>query len=103
MIYLSIIVWRACLSATGGRALPKVGQESIGKAEEANWELLQSDLAKQFRTRSDVFFEDYPQSDILAYMEDALADDEEEEHVTKDGREYMFVGLKTVIDCLCGI
>ena len=48
----------------------------------------------------DVFFENYQQEDLLAFVEDSLIDDEDE-IVTKVGREPMFVALKSIIDCLC--
>ena len=56
--------------------------------------------AKKFRERLDVFFQDYFQEDLLAFVEDSLSE-EEEEMVTKIGREPMFVALKTIIDCWC--
>lgn len=100
LLYLAIIVWRACLEASEKGTLPLAKESDVGEAEETNWALLDAQSAKTFRERIDVFFQEYRQEDLLAYMEDALLD-EDEEHVTKDGREYLFVAIKTVIDCLC--
>jgi len=80
--------------------LDTITAETIGKAEENNWMLLSEVKVKKFRERMDVFFEGYNQEDLLAFVEDALTE-EEEETVTKVGREPMFVALKSIIDCLC--
>ena len=42
--------------------------------------------------------QDY-QLKCLAFVEDALSDDEEE-LITKEGRESIFVTMKSIIDCL---
>ena len=55
--------------------------------------------AKRFRDRMDIFFENYSQEDLLAFVEDNLVEDEDS-LVTKEGREPMFVALKSVIDIL---
>ena len=47
----------------------------------------------------DVFFEDYAQEDMLAFVEDNLVEDEDST-ITKEGREPIFVALKSVIDVL---
>jgi hypothetical protein len=62
--------------------------------------MLEPVKSKPFQHKADVFFKDYPQEDLLAFVEDALADDEDSE-VTKEGREPMFVALKTIIDVFC--
>ena len=81
--------------------LPKITEEQLGAAEEKNWELLTAVTFKKFRERMDVFFKDYQQEDLLAFVEDSLTEEEEEELVTKVGREPMFVALKSIIDVLC--
>lgn len=81
-------------------ALETIDEETISKTEENNWTMLSEVKAKKFRERMDVFFKDYPQEDLLAFVEDALTGDEEE-IVTKVGREPMFVALKSMIDCFC--
>jgi hypothetical protein len=103
MVYMAVVVWKSLLAEDLDS--PKVSVEELAEAEEANWEQLQGSKAKTFRDRLDVFFEDYPEEDLLAFVEDALTIDEEDEdddnfHLTADGQEPMFVALKTVIDVL---
>ncbi len=105
MVYMAVVVWKSILAEDLDP--PKVSVEELAEAEEANWEKLQSSKAKTFRERLDVFFEDYPEEDLLAFVEDALTIDEEDEeddnfHLTQDGQEPMFVALKTVIDVMTG-
>jgi hypothetical protein len=82
--------------------LPPLSKNALEAAEEANWESLESVTAKRFRDRMTPFFEGYDQEDLLAFVEDSLTEDEEdtENVVTKEGREPMFVALKSVIDAL---
>lgn len=95
-LYLLIVLWKS-IERVNGRA-PAIGEEELMEAEEKNWSLLQTVQANRFHERLDVFFTDYPQEDLLAFVEDALSD-EEDEWVTKEGREAVFVTLKSIIDC----
>jgi hypothetical protein len=79
--------------------LQLISEKVFLEAEESNWEKLRDVTARRFKERMDVFFEDYPQEDLLAFVEDSLVD-EEETLVTKEGREPLFVLLKSIIDCL---
>ena len=80
--------------------LPRTTAEDLGKIEEKNWQLINEVTSKQFRDRLNVFFENTPQEDLLAFVEDSLLE-EEEELVTKVGREPMFIALKSIIDSWC--
>jgi len=60
---------------------------------------MEANVGKKFRERLDEFFEETKQEDLLAFIEDALLDDEESP-VSKEGREPMFVTLKAVIDTI---
>lgn len=96
-LYLSLIIWESVK-----RKHPEhepVSSEKIGKAEDTNWEKLEKVKARSFRERLDVFFESYPQEDLLAFVEDALIPDEDSP-ITKEGREPLFVALKTIIDVI---
>jgi hypothetical protein len=97
MLYLALVIWQACTLAAGPP--PVAGLERLAEAEERNWELLQGVNARLFRERLDVFFADSPQEDLLAFIEDALSE-EDVDNVTLEGREAMFVSLKTVVDVL---
>lgn len=98
--YLSLITWRSIVQASG--TPEAVSEEQIGEAEEKNFEILEGSTAKKFRDRLNPFFENTPQEDLLAFAEEAVLEDEDnpESLVTKEGREPIFVALKTMIDVL---
>ncbi len=103
LLYLMLVVWKAV--KLSGEEVPAVSEKELSEAEERNWNLLQGVKARRFHERLDVFFVEYPQEDLLAFVEDALADvdaEEGEPMVSGEGREAMFVSLKSVIDCLAG-
>ena len=97
--FLFVVICKAIEKVKGD--CPVVTEEQLGEAEERNWGLLETVKSHNFRERLDVFFADSPQEDLLAFIEDALTDDEESP-VTKAGREGIFVALKSVVDCLTG-
>lgn len=96
--YLALIIWKAYIKVNGSSA--KISEEQISEAEEQNWARLEEVKSPVFRERAGIFFEDYFQEDLLAFAEDALLDDDEDAIVTKEGREPLFVTLKTVIDLM---
>lgn len=96
--YLALVVWSAAREVCGIK-LP-VNEDQISEAEDENWEKLESVRSHIFRERVGIFFENHPQEDLLAFVEDALLDDDEDPLVTKEGREAMFVTLKSVVDLL---
>ncbi len=95
--YLALVIWKSSRQVLGLQAT--VNEEQISQAEDRNWEMLEGVKSHIFRERVTVFFEHYPQEDLLAFVEDALLDDEDT-IVTAEGREALFVTLKTVIDLL---
>jgi hypothetical protein len=98
--YLALIAWRSI--ERGGGPVDPVSEEQIGEAEEKNYELLEKSSASKFQDRLDAFFDDYEQEDLLAFAEEAVMEEEEqgESLVTKEGREPIFIALKTMIDVL---
>ena len=98
-LYLMMTIWHAAETQLG--KLEEISPEELEAAEEHNWELLENSKAVSFRDRLDVFFKDYPQEDLLAFAEDALNVDDEDNFVTKEGREHIMVALKSTIDVLC--
>jgi len=97
-LFLVLVVFKSIKNEVEN--LPKTTAEALGKYEEKNWELINEVTSKQFRDRLNIFFKKTPQEDLLAFIEDALLD-EEEELITKIGREPMFVALKSIIDSWC--
>lgn len=100
LLYLTLVIWKSVSELDEDLAV--ASEELIGQFEEQNWEAMEASSNKKFRERLDVFFQDTPQEDLLAFIEDSLESDKEdgEEFLTKPGREIIFVGLKTVVDVL---
>ena len=100
LLYLVLVVWKATEKVYGKTG--PLSKNALETAEEANWERLEPVTTKRFRDRMTPFFDNYDQEDLLAFVEDSLTEDEEDTEavVTKEGREPMFVALKSVIDVL---
>jgi len=98
--YLSLITWSANERLNG--PIEPVSEDQIGDAEEKNYEVLELSHAKNFRDRLNPFFENSTQEDLLAFAEEAVLEEEEEDPdvVTPAGREPVFLALKTLIDVL---
>lgn len=96
ILYLLLVIWEAVRQVHPD--LPGVSLEALNQAEEANWNKLEGLTEKKFRDRLDVFFDSTNQEDLLAFLEDALQEDEDS-FVTKEAREPIFVLLKSIIDC----
>ena len=99
MLYLALVIWESVQQVQ--ISLGGIETEDIEAKEEINWQILNESKARMFKERLDGFFKNTKQEDLLAFVEDALVEDEEEQIVTKEGKELLFIGLKTVIDCLC--
>ena len=108
MLYIIIVLWRSVERHKGAALDPLPDEESgykhsinaLEDAEERNWERLDTVTLKHFRDRMTVFFDGYGQEDLLAFVEDTLVEDDDT-IVSKEGREPMFVALKSVIDIIC--
>lgn len=103
LLYLSLVIFESCVEVLDG--ILEMSPEELEEIEEANWTQLNDAVGKSFRQKLDGFFEDYPQEDLLAFVEDSLVisedgEESEEFEVTKEGREPIFIALKTIIDCL---
>lgn len=71
--------------------------ETIETIEEKNWEQFSGMGSKPFKEKLDVIFEEYPQEELLAFVEDALQNDDDST-LSAVGREIIFVAEKTLID-----
>ena len=99
LLYLTIVTWRSICSDYP--KLEAVKEDDLGSFEEKNWEAFNKTTGKPFRHRLDAFFEITPQEELLAFVEDALLlEDEELEEwqLTKEGREPIFIGMKSILD-----
>ncbi len=77
-----------------------IDPKTIEETEDKNWEIFSEQSSKDFREKINVFFDKYPQEDLLAFVEDALELELEDQVVTTIGRPPMFIALKTLIDIL---
>jgi len=97
MLYLALVIWQSVREVRGDIA--PISETKLGEAEEANWAIFEANKARSFRKQLDAFYEQSKQEDLIALVEDALVDDGDD-LVTQEGREPMFVALKTLIDVL---
>lgn len=74
--------------------------EDLFEKEEVNWKSL--DEAKNFDEAKDHWFNAYPEIDLLAFVEDMLAEENENE-LSKIAREIIFVTSKSFIDLICNL
>ena len=103
-LYLALLIYKAFTEVNP--ELEPIAEMTIGQYEETNWENWNEASGKNFTEKLDTFFLNYPQEDLLALVEDSLIDDEEDDdyfNFTKEGKEIMIIGLKTLIDSLHGI
>lgn len=96
-LYLTMVMWRAIETVSG--KIREVTADEITELEEFNWVMLDKVNEQRFRDRVTIFFDGYAQEDLLAFVEDALVDDDDSQ-VSKEGREPLFVTLKSIIDAL---
>ncbi|MCB0663338.1 MAG: hypothetical protein KDC24_11405 [Saprospiraceae bacterium] len=96
VLFLGTVIISACEEVAGGK-LGMVEEKDLMSFEEENWEKIQSATGTGFNSRLDVFFKDTDQEDLLAFIEDNLVDDEDNV-ITKEGREPIFILLKTMVD-----
>ena len=101
--YLCLINWLSFERVNG--PIEPISEDQIGIAEEKNYAVLEASEAKKFRQRVDPFFEGYPQEDLLAFVEEAVLEDEDDPEalVTKEGREPLFIAAKSILDCILGL
>jgi hypothetical protein len=74
--------------------------QTMEEEEEKNWDIFNHHSSKKFSHICDVFFEDYAQEDLLAFVEDTTQLDSEDNVLTPVGREILFISCKSLIDTL---
>ncbi len=101
LLFMNLVLW-SVLTKHGGQALPILSDQIIGDSEEQNWSKFLGEKGS-FREKLNIFFENYPQEDLLAFVEDFLMSEEEEGDLSKEGQEYLFIGLKSIMDAYLGL
>ena len=99
LVYIAVVIWKAIVAKKPN--LKAIAAEDLEAAEERNWELLEEVTEKRFSDRMTVFFDDSDEEELLAFIEDSLVDDDElgaDALISKEGREPMFVALKSLVD-----
>lgn len=99
LLFAGLVIYRSITSQ--GTTSSIIKGEKFAELEEKNFELLQTQKAKGFRERITIFFEQSSQEDLLAFIEDLLLD-EESNDISPEGREPLFITLKTTMDVLLG-
>lgn len=95
--YIVLVVYHSILKSE--TEITEISDEKLGENEERNWTVYQEQPRGTFRDKITVFFKDYHQEDLLAFVEDTLELDENSP-MTSVGREVIFMSSKSIIDTL---
>lgn len=76
-----------------------ITEDELGDMEEKVWGLWEEGNDGDFHEKLDIFFEKTEEEDLLALIEDALIETEDE-LITAIGREPVFVALETIKEVL---
>lgn len=97
LFYMAMVIYESFKMESN--EIPEVDLEIISDIDEKNWTQVDERKFKTMKEIADYFFEDYEQEDLLAFVEDALEEDDEET-LTHIGRNVLFVSMKTFIDSI---
>lgn len=100
LYYLAVLIWM-CFDRTYPEMV-EIDEETLALREEQNWNRIDSLRPASLKSIVDRIMPDYPEQEMLFYLEDALQLDEEDpEHpVTKAGQIPLFVTLLSIADAL---
>lgn len=96
LMFGAVVIYQSVLDERAVRGI--IPEAMIGQAEEENYALMPEKGA--FRDRLTPFFEDSDEEELLAFAEDLIVAEADEDGITKEAREPMFIALKTLVDCL---
>lgn len=99
-LFMALVIWRTI--DENHEDIDELSEDDIAEAEERNWEILLEAGKGDFRERLTPFFDDSPQEDLLAFVEDSVVPDEDN-MVTEEGKEYLFISMKTIIDAFADV
>lgn len=95
LFYLAMVIFYSIKSEY--EEIDIIELEIIQKIDEENWTTVDQNKYKTLKEIADHYFEEYGQEDMLAFVEDALTEDEEYQ-ISNIGRNVIFVSMKTIID-----
>lgn len=95
--YITLIIYRSIEKTHSD--MVEISDKILGENEEKNWTLFQEQPRGNFREKVTVFFQNYHEEDLLAFVEDSLEMDDSSP-ITTVGREVIFMASKSVIDTL---
>lgn len=97
LLFAALVIYRSVIE---DHTQPMtINGSAIAEAEEANYALMTMTRG-DFRDRLTPFFEQSPEEDLLAFIEDLIVAEDETDAVTQEAREPFFVTLKTLVDVL---
>ena len=97
LLWFIIVVIYGAIKEGINSELPVLSKEIYQNWEESNWKIWNETKVKDFRGKLNPFFEDYPQEDLLAFVEDSLESDEDLE-INPIAQEISFIISKSLID-----
>lgn len=103
LFYLGTVVWQ--MMAQGDTPLPRVTEQALTRAEDANVAMLESlaDVSDEDAHAATArLLQEYPQPYVFKYVVEALRESAQEEGIREEILGVMMVDLKTAIDCLDG-
>lgn len=99
LLFLALTVWKSFDIAGLGAIIPEVEAAQIEEKEDIFWGWIGDSKEKDFNKKIDRFFEETEEEELYAFIEDAL-EMEENEWLTPQGREAIFVFMATLIEVL---
>lgn len=97
LLFGSLVIYQ---SVTNQLVEPEpVSEDSIGQADEANYARV-GEGKGDFRTRITPLFEKSSEEELLAFAEDLLIGGDDDDNISVEAREPLFITLKTVVDVL---
>jgi hypothetical protein len=95
--FMTLVIYLSCKEEL--KKDIRIDGKTLEKNEENNWELWNENIKKSVKNAFDIYFQNYPQEDLLAFVEDVLQNDEDQ-NITSVGMEIIAVTSKSIIDTL---
>lgn len=89
MLFIHMVLF-FCLSANENSSFDP---ENFQEIEDGNWKFF-NEHGRSWEEKTEKIFEDYPEEDLLAFVEDMLNDDE----ISSLSQELIFITAKSYID-----